>query len=102
MVASVPSQALAAHAINLATSRIMTTATCASRLKGVAAQHLFSPGPANVRPPWYAYAMIITEIGLWDSEFNTVFTYAADCSLGCGCDFEVVGTYRDDYCVMCT
>ena len=56
----------------------------------------------TVRPLCYAYAMTITEIGLWDSEFNTVFTYAADCSLGCGCDFEVVGTYRDDYCVMCT
>lgn len=46
--------------------------------------------------------MTITEIGLWDSEFNTVYPYAVDCSNGCGCGFEVVGSYRDDYCLMCT
>jgi hypothetical protein len=44
----------------------------------------------------------ISQIGIWDNDFNTVYTYASDCSNGCGCDFNVVGTYRDDYCVDCT
>lgn len=46
--------------------------------------------------------MNINEIGIWDSEFSTVYPYAVDCSNGCGCGFEVVGSYRDDYCLMCT
>jgi hypothetical protein len=45
---------------------------------------------------------IISQIGIWDNDFNTVYTYASDCSTGCGCGFDVVGTYRDDYCVDCT
>ena len=46
--------------------------------------------------------ILITEIGLWDHHFNTVFTYAASCLHGCGCGFEVTGSYRDDFCLECT
>ena len=46
--------------------------------------------------------MTITEIGIWNADLNAVFTFAASCVAGCGCGFDVVGTYRDDYCLNCT
>lgn len=46
--------------------------------------------------------IFITEIGLFDHYAQTVYPYASSCTNGCGCGFEVTGSYRDDYCLSCT